>query len=379
MGPSRAANSRKAPEKDTGIDTDTNTDETPTSHSNVGVTEPRPDRDRAASALTSYVTSASIASGLKTYGSDWDSWMNRPYTAQSPYSLTPTERVRSSRKGRRYAGGHDADRYEDLDGDYGDRHTNLDTDVLPPYPGDDYDDLGTDDFGTDDLGTDDLGPDDLGPDEYSPHEYGTDEYDYRDEAHIDRRWMWIAGIAGAILFVSVITASLILGGGDSGSVSGTIVATDASAAPIPSATAQPSAPSVAAAPAMPSMPAETVTTVTPAPSPTAQIPAAQPLLPAPQAAPPVSAVPGTVTYRITGDRRLIDLVTIIYTDQQGALVTDLNVALPWTKTLVLNPGVALTSVTATSIAGQLNCSISDANGALIAAQNNNSIITSCTR
>ena len=29
--------------------------------------------------------------------------------------------------------------------------------------------------------------------------------------------------------------------------------------------------------------------------------------------------PGTVTYRITGNRQLIDLVTVIYTDQQGAL------------------------------------------------------------
>jgi len=97
------------------------------------------------------------------------------------------------------------------------------------------------------------------------------------------------------------------------------------------------------------------------------------------APPPPAAAPGTVTYQVTGDRRLIDLVTVIYTDQQGALVTDVNVALPWSKTLVLNPGVRLSSVTATSVAGKLNCSITDANGALIAVQNNNSIITNCTR
>ncbi len=36
-------------------------------------------------------------------------------------------------------------------------------------------------------------------------------------------------------------------------------------------------------------------------------------------------------------------------------------------------------MTATSVAGQLNCSITDANGALVAAQNNNSMITNCTR
>ncbi|MCV7150538.1 hypothetical protein H7I57_04410, partial [Mycobacterium pyrenivorans] len=107
---------------------------------------------------------------------------------------------------------------------------------------------------------------------------------------------------------------------------------------------------------------------------------APPLLPAPQGAPPpAAAAPGTVTYRVTGNRQLIDLVTVIYTDQRGALVTDVNVALPWSKTVVLDPGVTLSSVTATSVAGQLNCSITDANGGLIAAQNNNSMITNCTR
>jgi hypothetical protein len=72
-------------------------------------------------------------------------------------------------------------------------------------------------------------------------------------------------------------------------------------------------------------------------------------------------------------------VTVIYTDQQGALQTDLNVALPWTKTVILDPGVTLSSVTATSLTGQLNCSIVDGAGAMIATQNNNSMITTCTR
>ncbi|MGE0220796.1 MmpS family transport accessory protein, partial [Mycolicibacterium sp.] len=144
-------------------------------------------------------------------------------------------------------------------------------------------------------------------------------------------------------------------------------------------TPTPSAPVVAAPPApAPSLPAETVTTV----SPTAETSTAapQPLLPAPQAAPPPpSAAPGTVTYQITGNRQLLDLVTVIYTDAQGALQTDVNVALPWSKTVVLDPGVTLSSVTATSVGGQLNCSITDANGNLIAVQNSNSMITNCTR
>ena len=86
-----------------------------------------------------------------------------------------------------------------------------------------------------------------------------------------------------------------------------------------------------------------------------------------------------VTYQVTGSRQLIDLVTVIYTDEQGALQTDVNVALPWTKTVVLDPGVELSSVTATSVAGQLNCTITDASGATLAAQNNNTMIANCTQ
>lgn len=265
--------------------------------------------------------------------------MNRPYTAHSPYSLTPTERLRSPRGRGRYDGGNDRD----------DRYGDLDTDVYPPY----LDDDGSDDY--------------------------VDYDEYLDEARIDRRWMWIAGVAGVVLFVAVITASAILGGGDSGSVSATVASDEpsASAAPQPSTAPRAAAPP----PAQPSLPAETVTTISP--TPTAQSPVPQPvtpLLPAPQAAPPPpSAAPGTVTYRITGTRSLLDLVTVIYTDEKGALQTEVNAALPWTKTVVLDPGVTLSSVTATSVAGQLNCSIIDANGTLIAAQNNNSIITNCTR
>jgi hypothetical protein len=124
---------------------------------------------------------------------------------------------------------------------------------------------------------------------------------------------------------------------------------------------------------VPSLTPETVTTV----SPTAE--AAPPAAPAEAVPPPPAPSPRTVTYRVTGSRQLIDLVTVIYTDQQGALQTDVNVALPWAKTVVLDPGVELKSVTATSVMGQLNCSITDAAGALIAAQNNNSMIATCTQ
>jgi hypothetical protein len=245
--------------------------------------------------------------------------MNRPYTAHSPYSLTPTEQIPV------YAG-------NDLGGELGE----FEYDGLQEYPDDD--------------------------------EY-TDVVEY-DEESIDRKWMWVAGIAGVILFIAIGTTGIILGGGDSGSVS----ATGTSSAPTETPAA--STPAVAA----PSLPAETVTTVSPAPEePTAvaQPEIAAPVAPPPAAAPAVS--PRTITYRVTGNKPMIDFVTVIYTDQQGALQTEVNVALPWAKTVVLDPGVELKSVTATSVGGQLNCGIYDASGTLVAVQSNNTMIANCTQ
>jgi hypothetical protein len=246
--------------------------------------------------------------------------MNRSYTAHSPYSLSPTERIPSH-------------------GDDGGETVNLDRE---PYEG---------------------------LEEYEDYE---DYEDYDDYEPIDRRWIWIAGVAGAILLVAVICTVVILGGGDSGSVSTTINPSAPPATTQPAATT--SAPPVSTTPpTLPpaaSLPPETVTTVTPS--------ASAPPIVAPTDAAPAPA-PNTITYRVTGNRNLIDLVTVIYTDAQGALQTDVNVALPWAKTVVLDPGVTLSSVTATSVTGQLNCSITDAAGAAIAVQNNNTMIANCTK
>jgi hypothetical protein len=242
--------------------------------------------------------------------------MNRPYTAHSPYSLTPTERIPS-----------------------------------------DWDDGGE---------TVDL-------DRHHDDEYeGVDEYDDIEEYYepIDRRWVWVAGVAGAILLVAVICTVVILGGGDSGSVSTTVAPPATTSQPAATTSARPA--TTSAAPPAGALPPETVTTVTPSASaPPSDTPA--------EAAPAPAAAPNTITYRVTGNRNLLDLVTVIYTDSQGALQTDVNVALPWTKTVVLDPGVTLSSVTATSVIGQLNCSISDASGAAIAVQNNNTMIANCTK
>jgi hypothetical protein len=243
--------------------------------------------------------------------------MNRSYTAHSPYSLTPTERIPSH--------GDDGGETVDLDRErYGE-----------------YDGL--------EAGLEDC-------EEYE---------DYEDYEPIDRRWIWVAGVAGAILLVAVICTVVILGGGDSGSVSTTIAPPATTSQPA-ATTAPPAATTPSAPPPAAALTPETVTTVTPTAS-----------------APPTDAAPApapsTITYRVTGNRQLLDLVTVIYTDAQGALQTDVNVALPWAKTVVLDPGVTLSSVTATSVMGQLNCSITDAAGAAIAVQNNNTMIANCTK
>ena len=211
---------------------------------------------------------------------------------------------------------------------------------------------------------------------YDDHADSDDDYDeiYEYEDPIDRRWIWVAGVAGAILLIAVICTVVILGGGDSGSVSKTVIAATPTAPPVATSTAPPArstAPPTAVAPLSP----ETVTTVAPSPSPTAIAtpPVAAPVLPAPVAA------PGAITYQVTGTRSLLDLVTVVYTDAQGALQTDFNVALPWVKSVTLNPGVELKSVTATSLTGQLSCSITDSAGAVIVAQPSSSMLTTCTK
>lgn len=224
---------------------------------------------------------------------------------------------------------------------------------------------------------------------YADDDHADDAYpDYPDEGYyeydepIDRRWIWVAGVAAAILLVAVICTVVILGGGDSGPVTATVTpqAPTTSAAAAPTTTPSAAAGPPVAPPVVPPTAAlapETVTTITPSATPT---PAATATDVAPPAAAPLPAATGqTITYRITGNHPLIDLITVIYTDGQGALQTDVNVALPWSKTIALNPGVSLASVTATSVTGQLNCSITDGAGTAIAAQNNNGMITSCTK
>jgi hypothetical protein len=168
--------------------------------------------------------------------------------------------------------------------------------------------------------------------------------------------------------LAAIASVVIVNGGDSASTSATVVVP-------PSQTTTPRL--------VPTLPPETVTTMTPTsrpPSPTATS-TAPTLTPPPIAAPSVSpdVAARTFVYRVTGTKGLFDLVTIVYTDASGAPQTDFNVSLPWSRTVILNPGVATRSVVATSLTGRLNCSIADSVGQPVAISTSSTMIATCSR
>jgi Mycobacterium membrane protein len=189
-----------------------------------------------------------------------------------------------------------------------------------------------------------------------------------------------------VVATCAIATAVILNSGDSATTKATVGApTPTPRTLMTTPSSKPSAPRPTAPPSAsttPQLPPETVTTLTPAPSvgptrtPTA---APRPGLP-PQALPPQATLnPRAVLYSVTGTKQLLDLVNIVYTDAQGYPQTELNVALPWSKVVVLNPGVQTQSVIATSIYSRLNCSIVDAAGQPVVVSTNNSMIATCTR
>jgi hypothetical protein len=188
---------------------------------------------------------------------------------------------------------------------------------------------------------------------------------------------------GAVMAIGAIATAVIINSGDSATTKATVGAaaprTAISAAPQTSAP-----PSMSPTPSAPStphrLPQETVTTLPPPSSAPTRIPTAAP---APTALPPgppgATLSPRTVVYSVAGSKQIFDMVNIAYTDARGFPVTEFNVSLPWTKVVVLNPGVQTESVIATSIMSGLNCSIVNAQGQLVKASTNNSSIATCTR
>jgi hypothetical protein len=124
-----------------------------------------------------------------------------------------------------------------------------------------------------------------------------------------------------------------------------------------------------------------VTTLRPSTSTAEAAPPTRSVAPSESAAPPPPPQVGsrTIVYTVSGSKQPFDPVTVTYTDDTGALRTDFDVTLPWTKTLTVNASVLLNSVTAVSFASHLNCAITDANGQTVASQTYNTIATTCNR
>lgn len=195
----------------------------------------------------------------------------------------------------------------------------------------------------------------------------------------DSRWRPATAILGAVVAVGAVATAVIINSGDSASTKATL------GAPAPHPVTSAPATTKVSAPPSPSrvaqLPPETVTTVTTpsaAPStPAAQTPtAAPPLAPAP---PTAALNPRTVVYSVSGAKQLLDLVNVVYTDARGVPQSEFNVSLPWSKVVVLNPGVQTESVVATSFYGQLSCSVFNAAGQRIMASGSPSNMATCSR
>ncbi|HUE34749.1 MAG TPA: MmpS family transport accessory protein [Mycobacterium sp.] len=201
----------------------------------------------------------------------------------------------------------------------------------------------------------------------------------------DRRWRTVAAFVGALVAIGAVATAVVINSGDSASTKATVGApVPRTLTSAPRTTTPPSASSPSTSPGAsrtPQLPPETVTTVTtpnaaPTTAPTRMPTAAPPPIGAP---PQIALNPRTVVYSVAGTKQLLDLVTIVYTDARGYPQTEFNVSLPWSKMIVLNPGVQTQSVVATSIYSRLNCSIVNAEGQIVRASTNNTNLATCTR
>ena len=197
----------------------------------------------------------------------------------------------------------------------------------------------------------------------------------------ESRWRPVTAILGAVVGLGAIATAVISNSGDSTSPKATV-------GPPASLTSAPLAPQTTAprsASPSPSqatqLPPETVTTVPPPGALPTMGPTRTPTAaPVPTIAPPPATLnPRTVIYTVTGTKQLLDLVNVVYTDARGYPQTEFNVSLPWSKAVVLNPGVQTESVVATSFYSRLNCSVANAAGQAVLASTNNGIMATCTR
>ncbi|WP_207801640.1 MmpS family transport accessory protein [Mycobacterium uberis] len=191
----------------------------------------------------------------------------------------------------------------------------------------------------------------------------------------NHRWRQVAALFGGVVALGAVATAVIINSGDSATTKATVGAPTSLPVLTTPSTPLPATPSITSR--TPQLPPETVTTMAP---PSVTPPAQTTTTALPLTGPPPAALhPRTVIYSVTGTKELLDLVTVVYTDARGYPKTEFNVALPWTRAVVLNPGIQTQSVVATSFHSQLNCSIVNAKRQPVVASTNNAIITTCIR
>ncbi|MBS9533460.1 hypothetical protein KIH27_07630 [Mycobacterium sp. M1] len=162
-------------------------------------------------------------------------------------------------------------------------------------------------------------------------------------------WLWLLTGAAVLLVVGLVIALAIVNGSTQRSATVTPIP------PLPSASGTTTAPT------------RTPTTTTPAPS-------TGPSTTPPSTSTTSPGVPETVVYSVTGEGRAL---SIAYIDTGGALQTEFNVALPWTKQVTLTqPASKIASVTVVNVGAQVGCSVT-VDGAQI-SQRTGAIFVVCT-
>lgn len=215
--------------------------------------------------------------------------------------------------------------------------------------------------------------------QYSGYSGLDEDFEYRPPGS-NENWKWVASIAGAVLAIAVIATAVVLSGGEDKPPAAAITTPVPSLTPV---TTTPPAPSPSATSAQPSTTTVTTTPVqeTPSTAPSTEAPAPEPppsnpMLP-PEGQRPIT--PAAFAYYVTGNQTPGDLLTITYSDGNGTTRTVLGASLPWTMIVTPSPGIVGGSITATSFASQINCSITNSQNQMLAVQSNNSIIARCTK
>ncbi|MBB4853300.1 hypothetical protein HNP40_000666 [Mycobacteroides chelonae] len=215
--------------------------------------------------------------------------------------------------------------------------------------------------------------------QYTEYSGLDEDYEYRPPGANDN-WKWVASIAGAVFAIAVIATAVVLSGGEDKPPAAAVttpvpsltpVTTTAPAPPSATSSAKPSTTTLTSTPA-----AETPSTAPSTEAPPLEPPPSNPMLP-PEGQRPIT--PAAFAYYVTGNQTPGDLLTITYTDGNGITRTVLGASLPWTMIVTPSPGIVGGSITATSFASQVNCSITNSENQMMAVQNNNSIIARCAK